>query len=328
MQNPDVMSAVRGFNYQPGYASNSYEAWRWFDQEAFSRELEWGKTAFPRINTIRLWLSWDAYIRVPDEFLKHFEEALEICHKLGLKVIACLFNRWHNTFCDNGGIFMERLLPGTIQHDDLFYRKYLLDVCGTHKDDERILIWDLCNEPYSFNCSFEEARPVVDSLTAWLTDMRACLDEIGVSQYIGISIHGAPNKEMLELVEPISSVLLVHPYLQRQPNVKAYERSCQRVIEHLDWQKQFAASVDKPLLVTECCWGSIDDEVFAENIRATLTEYQKRNIGFIAHALVHSEVADLHTPDRGGIQHDMGQFNFLDENGHIRPGLEILNAFC
>ena len=323
----DRMSAVRGFNYQPGYASNSYEAWRWFDGDAFARELGWGKAAFPGINTIRLWLSWDAYIRVPDEFLDHFEEALKICDGLGLKVIACLFNRWHNTFCDNGGIFMERLL-GTIDRDDRFYRQYLLDVCGAHKEDARILVWDLCNEPYSFNCSFEEARPVVDSLNQWLAELRACLDEIGVCQDIGVSIHGAPSKEMLEMVEPVSSVLMVHPYLQRTPNVKRYEEACRRVIEHLDWQKEFAASVRKPLLVTECCWGSIDDEVFAENIRATLTEYQKRNIGFVAHALAHSGVADLHTPDHGGIQTDMGQFNFLDENGQIRPGLEIFNDFC
>ena len=324
----DEFSDVRGFNYQPGYASNSYEAWRWFDKEAFERELGWGKKAFPGINTIRLWLSWDAYIRIPEQFLQNIETALTICDRLGLKVIACLFNRWHNTFCDNGGIFMERLLPGTIGRDDTFYRQYLLDVCGAHREDPRVLIWDLCNEPYAFDLPFDDARPVVDCLTGWLTDLRACLDEIGVTQHIGVSVHGAPIREMLELVEPISSVLMIHPYLQRKPNIKVYDAFCESVIAHLDWQKSFAVSVRKPLLVTECCWGSIDDEVFAENIRATLTEYGKRNIGFIAHALAHSGVADLHAPDCGGIQHDMGQFNFLDRDGHVRPGLEIFNAFC
>lgn len=324
----DDLSRVRGFNYQPGYASNSYEAWRWFNGKTFARELRWGKKAFPGINTIRLWLSWDAYIRVPDDFRKHFEEALEICDSLGLKVIACLFNRWHNTFCDNGGIFMERLLPGTIHHDEKFYRQFLLDICGPHKDDDRILIWDLCNEPFSFDCSFDETRPVVDCLMAWLTDMRACLDEIDVSQYIGVSVHGAPVREILEIVEPISTVLMVHPYLQRKPNIKVYREFCDAVIRHLDWQKQFAEASGKPLLVTECCWGSIDDEIFAENVRATLSEYTKRNIGFVAHALAHSEVADLHSPNFGGIQHDMGQFNFLDRFGNIRKGLEVFNTFC
>ncbi len=324
----DEFSSVRGFNYQPGYASNSYEAWRWFDAEAFKRELGWGKKAFPGINTIRLWLSWDAYIRIPEQFLQHFETALSICDSLGLKVIACLFNRWHNTFCDNGGIFMERLLPGTIGREEAFYQPYLKDVCGAHRQDPRILIWDLCNEPYAFDRSFDDMRPVVDCLTDWLTAMRRCLDEIGVTQHIGVSIHGAPLREMLEIVEPISTVLMIHPYLQRKPDLRVYEAFCREVIAHLDWQKQFAASKHKPLLVTECCWGSIDDDVFAENIRATLTEYTRREIGFVAHALAHSQVADLHAPHFGGIQHDMGQFNFLDRYGQIRPGLEVLNEFC
>ena len=44
---------VRGFNYQPGYAFNSYEAWRFFDADAITHEIERGKRYFPGINTIR-----------------------------------------------------------------------------------------------------------------------------------------------------------------------------------------------------------------------------------------------------------------------------------
>lgn len=318
---------VRGFNYQPSYASCSYEAWLWFDKETFRRELTWGKKGFPGINTVRFWLSWDAYIRAPKAFCEHLEDVLSICESLGLRAICCLFNRWHNAFCDNGGIYMERLLPGTQMYDPHFFEQYLRDVCTPHKDDPRVLIWDMCNEPYSFDCSFNEARPVERCTTAWMSDMSRLLQEIGVSQDVGISIHGSTSREMMELVEPMSTVFMIHPYLQWKPDAKVYAKLCQDVIEHLDWQVAYAESKGKGILVTECCWGSIDEEVFADNIVRTLTEYTKRNLGFVAHALAHSEVADLHAPKYGPILSDMGQFNFLDQHGNVRPGLEVFNQF-
>lgn len=50
-------SWIRGFNYQPGYAYNSYESWRFFDAAAFRRELACGKKNFPKFNVVRYWLS-------------------------------------------------------------------------------------------------------------------------------------------------------------------------------------------------------------------------------------------------------------------------------
>lgn len=321
-------STMRGFNYQPSYASSSYEAWRWFREDVFRRELTFGKQRFPRINTIRLWLSFDAYQRDRNGFLDHFEKALAICHELDLKVIACLFNRWHNHFCDNGGIFMEKLFPGTEMYDPDFFKPFLRDVCLPHRADERILIWDLCNEPFSFDCDYTQVPMLMDALNDWLRSMSQYLHELHVTQDVGVSLHGSLNPLLLEMVEPYSTVLMVHPYLQRIPNEKAYRLFCQQVLAHLDRQKAFAESVRKPLIVTECCWGSIDDDVFAENIRETLTEYGKRHIGFVAHALMESDVADLHSPKTGAIKQDMGQFNFLDKEGRIRPGLEVFNDFC
>lgn len=319
---------VRGFNYQPGYGSCSYENWMWFDPDRIERELNWGKTAFPGMNAVRLWLSWDAYVRAPEAFLTHFERSLEISDSLGIRVIPCLFNRWHNGFCDNGGIYLERLLPGTAQYDRWFFRDYLEAVCGRHSRDPRVLIWDLCNEPYSHDMPFDTCRALVDAETAWLMDMDVCLEEIGVSQKRGFSQHGAVEPAMMEEADRVGNVFMIHPYLQWTPDMRAFEERCRRVIAHLDWQLAFADARGKPVLVTECCWGSIDTARFRENIRRTLTEYERRGIGFVVHALCQSGVADLHPPCEGPILQDMGQFNFLDGEGHVRPGLEIFNDFC
>lgn len=321
-------SYIRGFNYQPGYASTSYESWMWFDAESFRRELGWGKAAFAKMNAVRLWLSWDAYVRDPKSFCEAFDTALGICHELGLGVIACLFNRWHNAFCDNGGVYLERLIPTSQLYDRYFFREYLRDIVLPHRDDERVLVWDMCNEPFSHDMPFDKVPELVKFEVDWLADMKHQIDEYAVCQDVGVSIHGAVNREMMMAVDEVSTVFMIHPYLQWTCDAKAFAARCDAVIKHLDWQIAYAKSKGKPVFVTECCWGSVDEDVFRENILATLTEYRKRNLGFVAHALCHSLVADLHPPKDGPILQDMGQFNFLDENGAIRPGLEIFNDFC
>jgi hypothetical protein len=63
----------------------------------------------------------------------------------------------------------------------------------------------------------------------------------------------------------------------------------------------FDPEINKPLLVTETCWGSLDDQWRVENIKFTLKELKKRNIGWLAHALHYSLVADLHYPEDGPV---------------------------
>ena len=41
----------------------------------------------------------------------------------------------------------------------------------------------------------------------------------------------------------------------------------------------------KPIITSECCWGSLDDEKRAELIRGALTVFKKYGVGFVAHAL-------------------------------------------
>ena len=81
-------SNVVGFNYQPSYAYNSYETWRFFDAEVFDREIGLGKKFFPKMNTIRLWLSYDAFRYEEDRQAENFETALKICDTHGCKVIV------------------------------------------------------------------------------------------------------------------------------------------------------------------------------------------------------------------------------------------------
>ena len=88
-------SKVRGFNYQPSFAYNSYEAWRFFDAETMARELRRGKKYFPKMNVIRLWLSYDAFRYEEERQAQNFEKIEKITDRDGkLRRGHEVFNRF------------------------------------------------------------------------------------------------------------------------------------------------------------------------------------------------------------------------------------------
>lgn len=83
-------SKIRGFNYQPSYASTSFESWMFFDPQIWELEFRRGKDYFPGINALRLWLDWAAYIRNPERFVQNFATAVELCDRIcGAKALPC-----------------------------------------------------------------------------------------------------------------------------------------------------------------------------------------------------------------------------------------------
>ena len=77
-------SDIRGFNYQPSYGCCGFEIWNDFDRKIVEREICLGKKYFPGINTLRIWLSFDAFLKNPSGFKYNFLSILEICRKNNL----------------------------------------------------------------------------------------------------------------------------------------------------------------------------------------------------------------------------------------------------
>ena len=314
---------LRGFNYQPSYGSSGFELWRCFDGAVIDHELGLGKRYFPGMQAIRLWLSWDAYLRGPARFASDFDAALRIAADHGLVVMPVLFNRWHDAALDYGGIYINHFLPGAcwVQRPDMF-RPYLEDIVGSHAGDPRVFAWDLCNEPFSYGKPPAALPEIVTAEYAWLSSLYAGCKRLGAVAPITVGIHPGHGREGIAQVEPISDILSIHPYwtADSPPHLKAdYERS-------LDSYVDFAASVRKPLLATETCWGALDDAKRVEIIRYTLGELKKREIGWLAYVLHHSLVADAHRPEFGPLSAP-GNLSFIETDGTLRPGHEIYNAF-
>ncbi len=321
-------SDVRGFNYQQSSGSTSLENWLYFDPNLFEVELRRGKEYFPGFNTVRLWLSWDAYERGPAKFLETFEAALEITDRLGLKVVACLFNRWHDPAAyDNGGVYLDHFLTTKAWcYYVPRYERYVTDVVGAHSGDPRILVWDVCNEPLPYDAYDAETMPLVESELRWLRAMHAAIKAVDSVTVVGISSHNKLGIEGLSWLEPMSDVLLIHPYFIYDDAVELYDAD--RRARYEKWvvrYVEYGHKVGKPLLATETAWGHEDDDERVECLKFTFGTLAKYGIGFLAHALHYSGVADLHHPIPG-TQGDLSMA-FVRQDGTLRPGHDIFNQY-
>ncbi len=322
---------IKGFNYQPSYGSNGFELWQTFDPTIIDQELGRGKTYFPGMTAVRVWLSWDAFIHGPEQFAANFDTMLAIAATYDLVVMPVLFNRWHNHFLDYGGIYIDHFLPGVswVQKEKMF-APYVDMVVGRHARDTRVFAWDLCNEPFSYSCPPADIPAIFAAEYRWLENLYQTCKELGAEAPLTIGIHPMHRREGLERIEPISDILSIHPYWTPsrhgppdQPQPDADKTTYEQL---LDDYVAVATRVNKPLLATETCWGSLDDAERVDIIRYTLGELKKRDIGWLAYLLHHSLIADAHRPEFGPVA-EPGNLAFIECDGALRPGHDIFNDF-
>ena len=309
---------VRGFNYHPTYSYGSLEDWLLFDEEVWRRELTEGKKFFPGMNTIRIWLSWNAFCRLQGRFIEHIKCVINICKDLDLYIIPCLFNRWHDPMVNRDSIYIDHFLPNSswLHKYGSLFEDYVDALCQAFGKEERILVWDICNEPFAYNGDFPMRETVQQYELAWLHRMASRMRSNNVTQPLGI---GSTGGEAMEVFGDICDVYLTHLYYTGGDLAK-FE---QRVVRFVEESKKNG----KPLIVSECCWGSLEDKRRAELIRAALSVFVKYEIGFVAHALQYCGCADLHDPCDGRVSPEIGNLCFIKKDGSLREHHEIFNAF-
>lgn len=316
-------SSIRGFNYQPSYGSTGYELWQFFDAETVTREIARGKQYFPGINALRWWLSCESYLRNPALFLERFETALAIADRFGLRVMPVFFNRWHIGMLDYGGVYQDYFHPREVRGGRIqLHRDFVDAVIGAHRADPRVFCWDLCNEPFDNRLNPVKHAAIIEDELRWLADLYEQCKASGAAAPVTCGTdNGANGTGWLTKVEPISDLLSIHPYWQKNRG-DTPDDYCRL----LDACVAVAEKAGKPLLSTECCWGSRDDAERAEIVAVQCGELKKRNIGWLAYLLHHSLVADAHRPEYGPVG-NAGNLSFIEADGSLRPGHEVFNAF-
>ncbi|MDR2375451.1 MAG: hypothetical protein LBD96_03325, partial [Treponema sp.] len=172
---------ILGFNYVTSTAVNSTEMWQneSFDVPAIERELALASRY--GYNSCRVFLQYLVWREEGEVFLRNFETFLGIAGKNGITVLPIFFD-------DCAFAVKEPYLgkqddprpdthnsgwtpsPGFIIADDPAsgesLKSYVQTLVRAHKDDERIIAWDLYNEPGN-NGRGNKCLPLLTGTFAW-----------------------------------------------------------------------------------------------------------------------------------------------------------------
>ncbi|MDE1238197.1 cellulase family glycosylhydrolase [Vibrio aestuarianus] len=153
---------LRGFNYLPRNAVNWTEMWQseTFDIATIEQELEWA--AGVGYNTLRTNLPFIVWQADRDGLIERFNQFLDVAAKHKMYVMICPMDDCgfsgehpylgpqklpvpglHNsqaTASPGRNIVVDESQWGDVE-------VYIRDIIGTYRNDARILLWDLYNEP-------------------------------------------------------------------------------------------------------------------------------------------------------------------------------------
>ena len=151
---------ITGANYIPASAINQLEMWQaeTFDPATIDKELGWAQSI--GFNTMRVFLHHIAWEVDHDGFKKRMSDYLSIADKHGIKTMFVFFDDCWNKEPKAGlqplpkpGIHNSGWVqdPGQKESYDSTgfpkLEKYVTDVLTHFAKDQRILLWDLYNEP-------------------------------------------------------------------------------------------------------------------------------------------------------------------------------------
>jgi len=149
-----------GCNFSPSTAGNQLEMWQaeTFDISTIERELTWA--ADIGMNTVRIYLHDLLFAEEPRDFLGRIEKVFSVAASKDIGVIAVLFDGVWNPKPQLGKQpepkpFLHNSMWVQSPGSDMFYdrsrwselRNYVFEVLSYFKDDQRVIAWDLFNEP-------------------------------------------------------------------------------------------------------------------------------------------------------------------------------------
>lgn len=207
----DDLSGMRGANYVPSYAKNDVQTWIEYDPAVVARELGYAERL--KLNTVRVFFNVAVYEKQPEKCMADFESFLSLCDKHRIKMMPVLFDSCFdpqevdvNNYRGKNWIPSPGY-PRLGDKDWLAMEKFIAAVVGKYRDDKRIVLWDVMNEPESTRQwgKPEGKTRIVDFVRRALNRVR----EEKPLQPLGI---GWASSKNIELAADLSDVLIVHDY--------------------------------------------------------------------------------------------------------------------
>jgi hypothetical protein len=156
----EVQPWIVGCNFTPSTAGNQIELWQEesFDIKTIKRELDWASNL--GFNTVRVYLHDLVWLADPDGFKGRMNLFLDSASRLGIRPIFVFFDDCWNQRSSLGkqpdpkpgvhnSIWVQSPGSSIVTDPSKWGRleNYVRDVISSFQSDERILLWDLYNEP-------------------------------------------------------------------------------------------------------------------------------------------------------------------------------------
>ncbi|KKB10097.1 endo-1,4-beta-xylanase [Devosia chinhatensis] len=240
-----------GANFVPSSASNQLEMWQaeTFDPALIERELGWA--AELGMNSMRVFLHDLLWAEDAEGFKGQISRYLDIAQAKGIRTMLVLFDSVWNPDVALGkqpeprpGVHNSQWVqgPGRALADPNQYGRlegYVEDVVSSFGADERVIVWDVWNEPSNLNGGrFEE----LENKRALVTDL--------LPQVFSWARRAAP-------MQPLTSGVWAGKTLYDDPHARIQIENSD-VISFHDYQapEAFEAKIadlprDRPLLLTE-----------------------------------------------------------------------------
>lgn len=163
-------SWVRGANYVPSYARNDVQTWMDFDAAVIDRDLGYAEKL--KLNMVRVFLQQAVYEKDPALFLQRLETLLALCAKHKVLAMPVLFDSCFGEFPDlvnyrdkdwMASPGQNRLGP---EHREAM-AAYVKAVVGRYRDDSRIAMWDVMNEPTCTSFKSPDDHKLIYAFLAW-----------------------------------------------------------------------------------------------------------------------------------------------------------------
>lgn len=223
---------LRGCNFNPSTAINQLETWQaeTFDIETIDRELGWAEDI--GMNCMRVYLHHVAWEADKKGFKTRMDNYLNIANSHGIKTIFVFFDDCWNAEYHAGkqpdpkpGVHNSGWVrdPGDLLYQDptliTTLEAYIKDILSDFKDDKRIVLWDLYNEPGNSKYG-EKSFPLLKKVFEWAWEIRP-------SQPVSSGVWDQTLTEMSKFQLENSDIITYHNYNgpeQHQKNIDSLKK--------------------------------------------------------------------------------------------------------
>jgi len=211
----EKIGVIRGCNYLPRSAVNMTELWQaeTFDPKTIDEELGWaGKAGY---NSLRVFVQYLVWKHDGEALKQRIKQFLTLAKKHGISTMLTLFCDCsfagkepylgkqddpvpgvHNSgWVPSPGL---KLVADRSAWPDL--ENYVKDIVGAFGADERVLIWDLYNEPGNSGMG-EKSLPLVEAAFAWAREVHPSQP---LTVGVWIDFAGSISQRLMELSDIIS----------------------------------------------------------------------------------------------------------------------------